>query len=226
MLSALIDFIFPPICHLCGDRLIPEERFLCHRCIADLPRTRYHTMADNPMEMRFAGKFPFVRASGYFFYAPGNRIAALIHDFKYRSYPSLARRAGEIMGRELLASGWLSDIDFVCPVPLHWWKYTSRGYNQAEEIAKGISREASIDLSLELTARRSHKSQTTFSHADRLKNVTGIFRLRNPERYAGKTILLVDDVCTTGATLTSAAEAILSAQPTCKLVLLTLAATF
>ncbi|MDE6272933.1 MAG: ComF family protein [Muribaculaceae bacterium] len=183
-------------------------------------------MPDNPTEMRFAGKFRFERATSHFFYAPGNHVAALIHDFKYRNYPSLARHLGTVVGSELLASGWLSDIDFVCPIPLHWWKYTSRGYNQAEEFARGISRIADIDLSLELKSTRPHRTQTSFSHSDRFKNVRGIFRLSHPERYAGKTILLVDDVCTTGATLTSAAETIQAAQPDVKIVLLTMAVTF
>lgn len=226
MLTALFDFIFPPVCHICGDKLHRTEQFLCHRCISELPRTRYHNMPDNPIEMRFSGKFPFERATSHFFYAPGNRVATLIHDFKYRSYPSLARHLGSIIGHELLTAGWLSDIDIICPIPLHWWKYTSRGYNQAEEIARGISRETAIDLSLELIATRPHKTQTSFSHSERLKNVKGIFRFDHSERYAGKTILLVDDVCTTGATLTSAAEAVLSAQPEAKIALLTLAATF
>lgn len=226
MLSAILDAIFPPVCHLCGGKLSRGERHLCHDCIERLPRTRYHAEEMNPVELRFAGKFPFERATGHFFYSPGNSTARLIHDFKYRSYPGLARELGRIMGRDLQMAGWMEGIDVICAVPLHWWKHTSRGYNQSEEIAKGVSKETGIVVSHKLIATRGHKTQTSFSHARRAENVKGVFRLKQPELFAGKTILLIDDVCTTGATLTSAADSILAAVPTAKIAILTLAATF
>lgn len=226
MLRAIFDIILPPTCHLCGTSLTESEEFVCKSCLNELPRTGYHKLEDNPVELRLAGRFPFERASSHFFYSPNTQFATLIHDFKYRGFPSIARSLGRLMARELWWSGWLNDIDFVCPVPLHWSKYLRRGYNQSEEIARGISEEAGIDLSLELRAKRSHRTQTSFSHIERQSNVKDIFTLRHAERYAGKTILIIDDVCTTGATLTSAAETILAAQPTARLVLLTLAATF
>lgn len=226
MLSAILDALFPPVCHLCDENLTRSERFLCSSCIDSLPRTRYHTIELNPVEMRFAGKFKFERATSHFFYAPGNSVAALVHDFKYRSYPSLARQLGRIAAQELLMAGWLDGIDLACPVPLHWWKQTGRGYNQSEEIAKGICDVSDIEMRPSLKALKAHRSQTSFSHSEREANVNGIFRLVNPEQFEKKTILLVDDVCTTGATLTAAAEAILKGQPDCRLAILTLAATF
>lgn len=226
MLRSLIDIILPPECHICGGSLTAEEKFICTDCLMNLPRTRYHHQTDNPVEMRLAGRVRFLRASSHFFYSPGSSIAMLIHDFKYRGFPSIARVLGRKVGAELWMTGWLSDIDFVCPVPLHWTKHLRRGYNQSEEFARGICEETGIDLTLELRARRPHKTQTSFSHEERAKNVRGIFRLHHPERYAGKTVLVVDDVCTTGATLSAAGESIMEAQPDCNLVLLTLAATF
>lgn len=222
---ALADIVLPPECHICGEALLSGEKFICQPCFRALPRTHYHRRPDNPVEMRFAGLFPFDRATSLFFYGADSRIASLIHDFKYRGFPSLGRHLGFLAGQELLYAGWLNDIDFVCPVPLHWWKRMIRGYNQSEEIAKGIAEACGIDLTLELAARRHHRTQTSMSEEQRRQNTRGIFRLRHPGRYAGKTILLVDDVCTTGATLTSAAEAILRAQPEARLVILTLATT-
>ena len=223
--QALAEFVLPSECHICGEALLPGENFICQPCFRSLPRTHYHRQTDNPMEMRFAGLFPYERATSLFFYSADSRVASLIHDFKYRGFPSLARHLGFLCGQELLYSGWLSDIDFVCPVPLHWWKRMHRGYNQSEEIAKGISNACGIDLTKELVARRHHRTQTSMSEEQRRQNTSGIFRLLHPEKFTGKTILLVDDVCTTGATLSSAAETILSAQPEARLVLLTIAST-
>lgn len=163
------------------------------------------------MEMRFAGKFPFTRAAGHFFYAPDSSLSQLIQNFKYRNLPLLARRMGQIMGDDLNLSGFISDIDVIIPIPIHWTKRLRRGYNQTELIAEGISQVCHIPVSNDLYARRPHHTQTHLSHEQRLANTGGIFRLRHPEKYEGKHILLLDDVCTTGATLTSAADAICSA---------------
>lgn len=222
----IIDLLIPPKCHICGDILMPDEHFVCRPCIAALPRTSYHTRPDNPVEMRFAGLFPFENASGHFFYSRGSSVASLIHDFKYRNFPGLARRMGQIMAADLTTSAFLQDMDFICAVPLHWVKRMRRGYNQTERMACGISDISGIRVSRDLIARKRHRTQTHLTNEERRKNVEGIFRLKHPERYAGKHILLIDDVCTTGATLTAAAESILRAAPTAKITILTLAATF
>lgn len=195
-------------------------------CRNDLPRTHYHRMSQNPVEMRFAGKFRFEEASAFLFYAPHSRIASLVQDFKYRDFPDVARLLGKMMGEEIGSDGWLDGIDVICPVPLHWTKQIKRGYCQTRELALGISSVTGIAVSRDLRARRAHKTQTSLDHAGRLENTRGVFRLAHPEKYAGKRILLIDDICTTGATLTSAADVILAAQPTASIRILTLAVTF
>ena len=226
ILINIVDVLIPPRCHVCGEVLMPEERFICRPCLGRLPRTQYQHREGNPVEMRFAGKIPFERASGHFFYSRGSAVASLIHDFKYRNYPTLARQMGRLMAEDLFPSGFLNDLDCICPVPLHWIKRLQRGYNQTERIARGISDETGIKVSRDLVAARRHATQTGFTPEERVRNVEGIFILKNAEKYSGKHILLLDDVCTTGATLTSAADAILEAAPTSRLTLLALAATF
>lgn len=221
-----IDLLLPPKCHICGEVLLPSEKSVCGFCLQSLPRTRYHCRESNPVEMRFAGKFPFEEASSHFFYAPNSPLASLIHDFKYRNFPSVARYLGRTMGEELGMSGWLEGIDFILPVPLHWMKEIKRGYNQTRELALGISEASGIAVSRDLRAVRGHRTQTSLSHEERALNTQGIFRLRHPERYVGKRVLILDDVCTTGATLTSAAETVIAASPGVSVRLLTLAATF
>lgn len=222
----ILDLMIPPKCHICGDTLLKSEKFLCHKCAGSLPRTLYHSRKDNPMEMRFAGRFPFDRAAGHFFYTKDSSLASLIHDFKYRNFPSLARRLGNIMGTELKNIGFLNDIDVICPIPLHWTKRMRRGYNQTEYLALGISDATAIPVSEDLIVARMHTTQTHLDPIKRQQNTAGLFKLRNQGTYNGKHILILDDVCTTGATLTSAAEAILGAAPGAKISLLTLAVTF
>lgn len=224
--SLLLDFLMPRLCHLCGERLAGSEQYICTACATRLPRTNYHRLPDNPMEQRFAGIFPFERAAGHFFYTPASDPAILIHDLKYRHFRNLGRYLGELMGRELLTSGFLGDADRIIPVPMHFLKQGMRGYNQTEQLAIGLSAATGIPVDTSLRAIRPHKTQTRLSHAQRMDNTRGIFHLKNPSALAGKHVVLLDDVCTTGATLTSAAEAMLADCPGLRITLLTLAVTF
>lgn len=222
----LIDFIFPRLCHCCGNRLSPHERMICESCVADLPRTYYHRTRNNPMELRFAGQFPFERATGYFYYARESTMASLIQDFKYNRFPSLAVRLGEIIGSELFVTDFFADVDCIIPIPLHFIKKARRGYNQTEKLALGISEATGLAVDCSLKAGKPHRTQTSLTYNQRLSNTKGIFRLENPEKYTGKHVLLVDDVCTTGATLISASRAMLEACPEVRISMLTLGVTF
>ncbi|MDE6682523.1 MAG: ComF family protein, partial [Muribaculaceae bacterium] len=111
---SLLDFIFPRVCHLCGATLSAQEKgCVCTPCLSLLPRTLYHRQGGNPMEMRFAGLFPFERATGHFFYSSGSEVSQLIQYLKYRHFRNLARFMGETVGRELLSTGFFSDIDAI-----------------------------------------------------------------------------------------------------------------
>lgn len=210
LVSATWDLLLPRTCHVCGEVLNKGEKSICTECLANLPRTLYHREDMNPMAQRFAGFFPFRRASGHFFYNPDSEISNLIQDFKYRKFPSLACRMGEIMGSELFPTGFLSDVDVIVPIPIFWLKRAMRGYNQSLLLASGLSQVSGIPIDTNLYASRSHKTQTALSHSLRFSNTMGVFRLRDKETLRGKHILLLDDVCTTGSTLRSAALQILS----------------
>lgn len=221
----LLDFLIPPECLLCGTPLPRGAECICPLCAAGMPRSGHHRDPDNSMVGRFAGRFPFRHAAAHFLYTPDAAIATLIHHMKYHGMYSIARRLGVLMGEELLHTPLLADIDTLMPVPMHRLKQMRRGYNQAERLACGISRTTGIPVSHDLRAIRPHRSQTRVDRDTRLHNVDGIFRLRHPERHDGTRILLIDDVCTTGATLTSCALAILAEAPGATLSILTLAST-
>lgn len=201
------------------------ERVFCVRCIETLPRSLYHLMPMNPMERRFAGIVPFVRATGHFIYSRNSQLAAAIHDMKYRQFPSVGRRLGEIVGEELNMAGFFSGADCIAAVPMHWWKRAKRGYNQAEYIAEGLSQATGLPVINAIKATRAHKTQTAMTLEQRLANLSGSFKVMHPEAYRGKGLVLIDDVCTTGSTLRSLAEEISSAVPDCRLFLLSLCVT-
>jgi len=117
---------------------------------------------------------------------------------------------GIIYGHSLKSSGFTDGIDFIIPVPLHPSKKRKRGFNQSEVIAEGISASTGIPVD-NTTLIRSAKSdtQTKRSRYERWINVEGIFTLSDNEALKGKSVLLIDDVITTGSTIESCANELL-----------------
>lgn len=187
--------------------------------------TSYPAEADNPIARCFWGIVPIHRASSLIFFVKDSGWQRAIHDFKYRSAWRIALECGEWMGAELLESNLYYNIDVVVPVPLHRRKLLHRGYNQSAYLAEGVASVMDVELSLNnLVRTRNNANQAQRPFYERWDNVVGIFAVRHPEQFAGKHILLVDDVFTTGATLTACAEAIVSACPSATISVATFAA--
>ena len=211
-LSAAADMAMPRTCPVCGKTLDSDERWICRKCLASLPRTRYEDVPFNTMEQHFAGQVPIERATAYFFYEKGSPYASILHDIKYHSMPSMGRWLTARAVTDMAASHFFDGIDAVTAVPLHRSKLAQRGYNQSEYLARGIADALNIPYVEMLKAVRPHSTQTHKGAMDRWLNIQGNYALRNgAEVWAGKHILLVDDVVTTGATVSECASVLLSA---------------
>ena len=225
-INDLLNLFYPPQCHLCGNNLTQDERFICNPCMETLPRTGYHRNLRNPMEEKFAGHFPFKAATGHFFYSRDSELAQLIQDMKYRNFPSIGNKMGSLAGKELFISGFLNEVQVIVPVPMHFLKKARRGYNQVDNISKGIGDAAGIPVINALKMVRQRKTQTSLSGIERLANAEGLFKTRKNIDLNNKGVLLVDDICTTGATIGSAAKTLTDTFPSIRLYLFTLAVTF
>ena len=174
----------------------------------DMPRTNWHLEKDNPVEQQFWGKFPLERATSYFLYHKGSDFRHILHQLKYEGREDIGRTMGRFMAEEIRSSGFFYGVDFIVPVPLHPRKLRERGYNQSERLSEGIAEVTGITMDVHAVCRRVYsQTQTRKSAYERWENVAGIFEVEHPERYAGKHILLVDDVLTTGSTITACADA-------------------
>ncbi len=193
--------------------------FVCVRCQLDMPLTEFELHADNPVATRFWGLVPVVNATALLWFVGEGGFRRVVHGFKYHGLWAVARDMGRWFGRVLGESDLYSGVDLIVPVPLHPLKKLRRGYNQSELIARGMGREMACRVETGAVVRRvNNPSQTLTSGVDeRWENVEGIFAVRRPERLAGRHILLVDDVLTTGATIGSCAEAITRAVPSCRI---------
>ena len=208
--TRILDFIAPRQCVVCDQRLSSTERSLCSRCMLHLPRTAFQfTPDDNPMAQLFWKLAPIQRAAALIYYEPRSEVAQIVYDLKYADRPDIGEDMGRLMANEMQAAGYFDDVDVLLPVPLSRKRLRQRGYNQSEELARGISDITRLPIVTKALRRRHfHRSQTQLSRRERQENVADMFELRNATMLEGRHVLLVDDICTTGATLTACAQAI------------------
>lgn len=206
---AFIHLFFPRLCAVCGDVLQDGEEGICIRCNMDMPRTNLHRYKNNFMKQRLKDKMPLERAASYFFYRKESNYRKILYKMKYEGRKRLAVTMGRYMAAELKESDFFRGIDVILPVPLHPFKQKQRSYNQSEYLAQGISEVTGIEVDTTSVIRVKYTdTQTRKSPYARWRNVTDIFQLRCPERFVGKHVLIVDDVLTTGATISACAEAL------------------
>jgi ComF family protein len=147
--------------------------------------------------------------AAYCYGAYEGALRDLIHLYKYGRIKTLARPLGNLLAAALPLD---ERFDLVVPAPLHWIRQWRRGFNQSDLLAREIARRTGIPLARLLTRVRHTPSQAGLSNTARRQNVTGAFRCRRATRgaglVAGKRILLIDDVMTTGSTGTACALAL------------------
>lgn len=212
--SSLLDLLSPRSCAICGRRLSISEQVFCSTCNIHLPRTDYYLSAfDNPLARVFWGVTPIERCAAYFFYYHHTASANLIYALKYSHQPEIGETLGRIIAREYAKVGFFDGIDALVPMPITAQRRRERGYNQCEAIVQGIHSATGLPILADVVERAEFaKSQTKLGRLARARNVEGAFRLKNPAAIAGKHLLIVDDIITTGATIKSLSAELLQAE--------------
>ena len=199
------DFFFPRTCVCCGKIMSSQEEGICFDCLSGLPCTGILNTPENEMERRFWGIFPIERATSMYYYSKGGNVASVLHGMKYYGRKRLCRTMGRIMATELQDSGFFDGIDYIVPVPLHKKRLRHRGYNQSEQLSIGLSSVTGIPVfSRGMIRTHNNTTQTHKSSFERWQNTGGLFALSDDSAaLESKHILIVDDVLTTGATISS-----------------------
>jgi len=184
--------ISPPRCPSCG---LPLQSFnddaehLCGECILHIP--------------------PYAGARSFGCYTA--ELARIIQEMKFHGKRNLVRLLTPLLTAAFFESWSREDFDLIVPVPLHAKRRRERGYNQSELLARGLQRQLAIPCSASLVRIRPTLPQVGLSQTERIENVRKAFQCAQRQQISKKRILLIDDVMTTGATVGSAAGALLDA---------------
>lgn len=208
------ELLFPPLCFICEKLLGPNEEIVCAACLSGIRPVGKTDQHYQETLSRLAGEGAVSGLIAGCYFEEGGPLQSIVHQLKYSGMTSLGvllgRRLGERVKDELAGE----EIRGIVPVPLHFSKKRERGYNQSEFICKGMATVLGVPVEARLVMRRVYtQSQTTLSRDERALNVAGAFALRRhaERKIRDATVLLVDDVLTTGSTMRECAGVLVDA---------------
>lgn len=179
-----------------------ETSIFCDECLHSLPRTEQDILRQNSTEFAFGKVSHFERGAAFLFYEQEHPIRLVMHKMKYAEQPSIAYHLALEAAREFMHSDFFDGIDVIIPIPLHKSRIRSRGYNQSEYIANGISKITGIPVDTTHVERVKNTPQQALQNKEgRKTNVSNAFVVNHPEQMYHKHILVVDDLITTGETI-------------------------
>ena len=220
--QGLVRMIFPRPCPGCERSLFAHEKVICQVCQLQLPFVTIGQKEDSLLVQRLAGRVRLETGVAMLRFYKGGLSRKLLHAIKYKGHRELAVALGRLFGERLKEKDLLPAGGILVPVPLHPLKQQIRGFNQSEEIAKGIAEVTGYPVvTIALSRTVFHLSQTQKGREDRWEEIKQDFQALSSQ-VKGRDIILVDDVCTTGATIEACANTLLE-QGAKSISLLTLA---
>ena len=213
LLSRLLDLIAPRSCAICQRRLAIGEEVLCASCTLHLPRTNHaESPYDNELSQLFYRKVPVERAAALFYYEPGSCVTRVVKEMKYHNHPDYGVFLGRLAATEFSRYGFFEGIEVIVPMPLAPTRLRQRGFNQSMELAKGISGITGLPIAAEAVKRTTFKvSQARSAHTEREENVKDAFEKGEGNLVKNRHVLLVDDIVTTGATMSACLRQLIEA---------------
>ena len=205
----LADFLLPRYCIACGRDLNGGEEHICNSCLCRIRPIDWAEAGDNHL-LRKLWEMHDVEAGGStFYYRHESEFHNIFVMLKYASRPDIARDLARSTFPLWMERGLADGVDMIIPVPLATRKLWHRGYNQAEWVARGVADACKLPLKTDILVRT--KNNSTQTHKDRARRkeaMSGVFAVRGNADLNGKTILLVDDIITTGSTIADCIRAL------------------
>lgn len=211
----VLNFCFPTLCSGCQTILLRQEEHICLKCLLSLPKTNFVNNQNNQTENLFKGRINIEFANSYLFFRKKGIAQNLVHQLKYKKNIELGKFLGYQFGIELIEQVKKNPPDIITCVPLHQLKLKKRGYNQSESIAIGLSESLNIPFKSDLLLKHTHsESQTKKNRMNRWDNVESKYVLNPIYDISNLHVLIVDDVITTGATIETCGQLVLTQKGT------------
>ncbi len=191
MIDSLLDFIFPGVCVICGKL---NKNYLCNCCYLNLKQElAYKTITKNQLNNKF---------KLYYMASYKGLVRKLILKFKFSDEAYISNAFSYLLIKNKTFRENITKYNYVIPVPSFKKNLQHRGYNQTELIAKQIEKKINIKcLTNVLIKTKENRRQSELNKYERILNVQNVYELRNEEIIKGKSILLIDDIYTTGNTI-------------------------
>jgi competence protein ComFC len=200
-LTALLDYFLPRFCVSCAFKLQLNEDTICNNCLNQIEKTSPERIK-NEFERKFKDSEIVSDFFPLYIFEKDKELQHAIHTLKYENKFKVGIFLGKLLGIELKKARPRWQIDIIIPIPLHQLKKAERGFNQSLYAAKGVNSVLNKLLKENIVKRVIYtESQTTMNLSERKENIFGAFKIRKQKIIEGKNILLIDDVITTGATI-------------------------
>lgn len=208
MLKDLAHLLIDQSCYGCQRWLTQQETHVCLHCLGQMQPTDFHqSPTDNELYFRLAGRVPLHGATAQWFFDKKGRLQKIMQALKYQDAPHLGPVLGRQLALSLIDSDFIREVDAIVPVPLHWRKQLKRGYNQAKLIGDGLGERLSLPMRTDVLLRtQATQTQARKAGLSRWLNVQSAFVSPAP---SPRSVLLIDDVITTGATLEACIKALM-----------------
>ena len=209
--NSLFDFILPRFCCSCKTKLSVNQDTMCLDCLSKIQRSTGLRL-QREFERKFFNNKIISEFYSPFVFEKDKELQHAIHALKYDKKFPVGIFLGKVLAAEIKSSKTNWKFDLIIPIPLHQLKKAERGYNQAYYIAKGVGKIFKVKVSDRSVKRIKYtESQTTMNLNEREENISGAFKVKWNTQVRGKNILLLDDVITTGATISECGKILLEA---------------
>ena len=223
ILDSLLNLLYPEVCLLCSEPVYRHRdcgicdncwnrvvalKIIAARCVScGLPFHSFSSDSEHLCGNCIQQMPPYDGARSFGYYA--DELGGLIQGLKFRNRRNLTGFLVSLLADAFFETWSREDFDLIVPVPLHKKRKRQRGYNQSELLAQSLALRLAIPQKRVLSRLRATPPQVGLSDSQRIENVRNAFHVDGRHPLAGKRVLLIDDVMTTGATAASAAKALL-----------------
>lgn len=202
VISGILDLLFPRKCVLCGKLLDRDETDFCKKCRVDAPVCQEVTKT-----------IPYLEQWTALWHYEDCARESLLR-YKFKGMEHYAKSYGRMLAMKI--SEMQLPITYITWVPISARRRLTRGYDQSELLAKAVAKELGLEVVRTLKKVRHNVAQSSISQADKRRaNVMGVYKIQNLEKVAGASILLLDDILTTGATISECAKTLRLAGASC-----------